>query len=884
MKSVDWPELKKLAHASLEERGLKGVYEKRLKFELNQIEQQGTNRYWTDILNDDVKFNHNKNNLLLPWLLNRCTGDADKDPVAALVAFGQLTTTVNYKEISKYVEKYGKLPDDIYQDDDKPDIDIDCLPTARDPIKEYAAKRYGEDKVASVGTWTTYLFKQALIDVAGALGFSKDHINAMSRDLPDDVNNMKDGGYSTCKDCGHQHKEEKCPGCGGIDTENPTLGKLIAEYEGLRNYIEEDPEHEHIVETAAELVGKVRSMSKHAGAIIISDRPLLGNVPMSFDPKSGQWSSMWTEGRSTQLSKFGYNKWDILGLRNLQYIYECCKMIKKNHGISFGDRMEGWYDNIDPENDCAGVYWKMVDGKKKKYKISLNDKKALTLANNKKTDGVFQFDTDLAKRILGNGVRSFSDLMIFNAMGHPGPMGMIPEYVARRDDIKGEWKKSEHKLFVDILSETSGVIVFQEQLQSLWQNIAGFTAPEAQSARKAVAKKWVDKLKPIRQKWIDGAIPFIGKEAAIEWWDERMAPFGRYAFNKSHSVAYCYMAYQCLVLKSRWPEEWWAAVMSFCHPDKLARYMNAARGDDVKFGSINIHNLTKRFTVNDYRVAIGLISLKGVGNNMCDEYCDPDNSDNHYEDLDDFIEKKGKNKTLLERLIKLGSFKHIHPNINATWQYYRFKYCSGKDITALKKEIRIKLLEREGWNEKTIKEEIERQVDEYKAMYPKRNKIPAKILNWKPKPDESIEKVMSLYEEDYDFREILEFEKQYLGYYWHSPADLYNTSVLGTVSKAKYTGVLHGVITEIIEGKTRKGQDIYKLFVSDGNKQALLILWESDMPQPKGVLEVDVGIDAKVKYDKKRDSFTLQRGTMIRRLSVKDSGSLYQVVSEDEFA
>ena len=142
------------------------------------------------------------------------------------------------------------------------------------------------------------------------------------------------------------------------------------------------------------------------------------------------------------------------------------------------------------------------------------------------SDLVFQFDTDLAKSILSHGVRHFNDLMLLNAMGHPGPMASIPDAVANRDDVHNRWKLRLHPEILAVLEDTYGVIVYQEQLQALWQRLAGFTAPEAQEARKAVAKKWTHKLKPIRQKWLDGASNILGKQEAEDWWT-KMETFGR---------------------------------------------------------------------------------------------------------------------------------------------------------------------------------------------------------------------------------------------------------------------------------------------------------------------------------------------------------------------
>ena len=445
-------------------------------------------------------------------------------------------------DVKKYIEEHGKAPSDIQRDSDMPDIDLDCLPSARDPLKEYAAEKYGNSggdgigSVCSVGTWQTYKFKSALTDVAAALrGRNRYEMEAYTKEFPQDADELREGGLSPCKsmvindtseekECGFIHDKDKCPSCGGEDTEYPTLGKLLIEIPKLAELYLNDQE---LVRCATMLVGRVRNMGMHAGALIITDRPLFGNIPLSRSGSKGYWTSLWTEGRSTQLSKFGYVKWDVLGLKTLEYIFNCCKMIEQNRGITFGDNFAG-LDDIDPDNKQAGVYY---DKDGSKCIINLDDSAALSLANQQKTDAIFQFDTDLAKSILKNGVKNFFDLMLLNALGHPGPMQSIPDVIANRDDYKQSWKSKMHPEMLSILEDTYGHLVYQEQLQAAWQNIAGFTAPEAQEARKAVAKKWTEKLKPIKEKWVEGASKKLGLDEAELWWT-KMATFGRYAFNR----------------------------------------------------------------------------------------------------------------------------------------------------------------------------------------------------------------------------------------------------------------------------------------------------------------------------------------------------------------
>lgn len=535
----NWQDIKTRAESEISARNLSIEYSQRLKFELQEIEKQGAIAYWIGIIDSGKKFKSNPNNLLLPFLFDL----VDVDPV--LNRKDEMLCSIKASDVKKYLEKHNKLPVDIIKDQDMPDIDIDCLPIARDHLKNYALQQYkiegDEDEdfgpVCSVGTWTTYKFKSALIATSRALNAVELYeVHALTTELTSEVDELKEGGFSTCKgiikdsetgqesECKTQHDQQVCPKCGSPDTEGPTFGKLLAENEALAEFTNKYPE---VVAISKDLVGRVSNMGMHSGAIIISDRNLFGSIPMSKSGSKGFWLSMWTEGRNTQLSKFGFCKWDFLGLKTLEYIFNCAKLIEKNRGISFGENASGW-DDIDPINNIAGHYF---DGNGNKCYIDLNDPHALALANQQKTDAIFQFDTDLAKSNLIHGVRNFSDLMLLNAMGHPGPMASIPEAMANRDDERELWKARLHPDILDVLKDTYGVIVYQEQLQAIWQRIAGFTAPEAQEARKAVAKKWTHKLKPIKAKWLDGATRSLGREEASLWWD-KMETFGRYAFNK----------------------------------------------------------------------------------------------------------------------------------------------------------------------------------------------------------------------------------------------------------------------------------------------------------------------------------------------------------------
>ncbi len=426
-----------------------------------------------------------------------------------------------------------------------------------------------------------------------------------------------------------------------------------------------------------------------------------------------------------------------------------------------------------------------------------------------------------------------------------------------------------------------------------------------------------------------------------------METFGRYAFNRSHAVAYCLVAFRCLWLKSHFPHEWWAAVMSYCNADKMVRYMNVARGEGVKFEPMDINKLSLNFMAipavhrlnhkegANGHIVPGLTSLKGIGakvasnfvapgeiiavrddedaapvddaigeaeaaaSDSCTTALDPAIDDeaigvaigeaeaeaaekaeqerkrldtSPFLSADDFVDRKGKNKLLMERLIKLGSFATLpgHGNTKALWTYYQAKYCSGADITALKKDLRTKILEIYNWTDETIAKERARQESEFKSIYPKR-KTPKNISSWQPKPDITLENVNKVCPEDFGLADVLKFEEQFLGYLLHSPLDLYITRGNRSVPEAKECGELEAVITEVYHTKTRNDKPMCKLTVTDGTHSASLIIWADELDTiDRSTLRINRGFRTKVSWDFKRRNFTLKRGASMIRLKLKD--------------
>jgi DNA polymerase-3 subunit alpha len=511
MPQLEWSDLKMLALQKAKEQNLDDVHVKKLKVEIAEFEKQGANGGFAQQYNEKYRYHTNKSGLILPWIL------------------GMTSVRPSTEHI-------------WIQQTDYPDIDCDYLPSAREKIKEYAREKYGEDKVCSVAIYQTYKFRSAIQDVAKALSpyqksdqksgqADQDNIrNIRFREaldatttMPDDVDEIQENGMCACIRCKKKHDKTKCK-CGCTEVEDGlTIGMAIEKFEELAQYYHKDEYTTSVVDMAVRLIGKMKALSMHAGGLIISNNALYGNVPMAIT--SGHKVSTWTEGRNAQLSKFGYVKWDILGLRTLQYIYECCNAIAKNHNIRFN--VIPW-DGMDPNEKHLGYYY---DADNNKHFIKMDDEKTFEMINQLRLETVFQFETDIQRGALANGVNDFKDLQIFNALGHPGPIDMIPDYVRRRNDTEETWVQEEHPEMAKMLKDTLGIIIFQEALAQAWRQFGGFTAPEAEAARKAVAKKWTHKLKPIKEQWIKGATKTLGATWAEEYW-KRMETFGRYAFNK----------------------------------------------------------------------------------------------------------------------------------------------------------------------------------------------------------------------------------------------------------------------------------------------------------------------------------------------------------------
>jgi intein/homing endonuclease len=405
-----WDEFKELAEELLKRKNLSNEYSNRLSYELEEIEKQAANEYWITLFNSKKKFDHNKSGLVLPWVLKL----TDINPIE--------------KEI-KHDVKYQA---------DFPDIDMDLLSDSRDPIKRHIIETYGKDNVCSVGSWQYYSPKSAMQDILATLqpdyesSIRKRHeVIDITSKLPDDFDKMS-------------LAEALSP------TDNHGKARP-QEFEIFRNYYEAN---KNDVELAYRAVGLIKNQGQHAAGVIISSEPIKNYIPLVYkkkkDDTEGQWISEWTEGENAQLSKFGFVKFDLLGLLTLSYIYDCVTNLKLNKGIDVDLR------NVDPEQNRAGTI--TIDGIIND--IPFDDAAALKLGDSANTESIFQFDTHFMTEIIRKcGIKSFNDIVIINSLGRPGPLPMLDVWKKRRDGEE-TWEDKVHPKLHRILKDTFGVVCF----------------------------------------------------------------------------------------------------------------------------------------------------------------------------------------------------------------------------------------------------------------------------------------------------------------------------------------------------------------------------------------------------------------------------------------
>ena len=480
-----------------------------------------------------------------------------------------------------------------------PDIDLDFADRRRDEVIKYVAEKYGQDHVAQIITFGTMAARAVIRDVGRALQYTYPYCDSLAKMIPF-----------------------------GMD-----LSETLEKVDEFKEKYENDQMCKRLVDLAKKLEGVSRHASTHACGVVISADPLTASVPLQKSTSAGQ-EGIITQFEMHAIEDLGLLKVDFLGLKNLTIIEDTLSRIYVLHNQL----------KIDLD------------------KIPEDDPKTFELLQNALSTSVFQLESSGMKNYLKQlKPTEFEDITAMVALYRPGPMQFIPDYIAR----KHSKQKIEylHPKLEPILKDTQGVCIYQEQLMKIAQEVCGFTLGEADVLRKAVGKKIPELLHAQETKFVEGAIKNgASKKIAEELWNW-ILPFANYGFPKAHAAAYATIAYQTAYLKSHYPVEFMASVLTSEKADveRISFLIDECQKMGVEVLPPNINESLKNFTVvpEKNQIRFGLLAIKNVGTNIVDAIVAEVKNNGHFSSIGDFIHRvksKDLNKKSMEALIKAGAF------------------------------------------------------------------------------------------------------------------------------------------------------------------------------------------------------------------------------------
>lgn len=483
-----------------------------------------------------------------------------------------------------------------------PDIDIDFDDDGREKVLHWVSEKYGQERVAHLITFGTMAAKSALRDVARVQRLPLSEADRLAKFVPER------------------------PGI--------SLSEAIKEVPELKNALEKGtPEISSVIKNALTLEGSVRNTGTHACGIIIARDRLDKYVPISTVKESVLKYATQYEGK--YIEDVGLLKMDFLGLKTLSIIKEAIENIKLSKGIT-----------ID------------VD------KLPLDDKATYELYSRGETTGLFQFESDGMKKYLRElKPTRFEDLIAMNALYRPGPMSYITKFINRKHGRE----KIEYSLPImeDILKETYGITVYQEQVMLLSRVLAGFSRSQSDSLRKAMGKKKIEEMAKLKVEYLDGCGKNgIDKPTAEKVWAD-WEEFAKYAFNKSHATCYSYVSYQTAYLKTHYPAEYMAAILSrnLNNIDKITFFIKEANRMKIQVLGPDINESALTFTVNKQGIIrFGMAAIKGVGGSAVQDIIRERGKNGPFENIFDMVKRvnlKSVNKRSFEALAKAGAFDNF---------------------------------------------------------------------------------------------------------------------------------------------------------------------------------------------------------------------------------
>lgn len=483
-----------------------------------------------------------------------------------------------------------------------PDIDIDFADDKREKVIEYVKQKYGENSVSMISTFGKLSTRAVFTDVGRILKIPLDEIKKITSNIEVIF--------------------------GKVDSIDDAIKKPALQWLA-------ETKDERLVELlkyARQLENKNRSIGTHAAGVVIAPGDITNFVPL-YKPSKMKESigiEVASQYNMAHIESAGLLKMDFLGLRTLTIIVDTLKMVKENFGI-----------DID------------IDA------IDINDKKTYDLLTEGRTLSVFQFESQgMSEYMRKLKPTHIDDLIAMNALYRPGPMAFIPDFI----DVKHGRKKVEypHDLLKDLLDPTNGIMVYQEQIMEVGKVIANFTLGEADLMRRAIGKKDIPKLAKLKTKFVEGAAKNGVSEKQAEEIYALIEKFANYGFNKSHSAAYSYLAYQTAWLKAHYTAEFIAANMTaeINNLDKIVELKEDAKRFGIKVLAPNINESVAYFVAKDNKIFFGLAGIKNVGVSAVELIVEA-RKEKPFVSLFDFcarVDTRAVNKRSLEALICAGAF------------------------------------------------------------------------------------------------------------------------------------------------------------------------------------------------------------------------------------
>jgi DNA polymerase-3 subunit alpha len=481
-----------------------------------------------------------------------------------------------------------------------PDIDVDFCKDRRSEVIHYVAEKYGQDHVAQIITFGTMAARAAIRDVGRALDFPYAEVDRIAKLTP--------------------------------NTLHITIEDTLKAEPQLKNLYDDNPKIKELLDVAMRLEGLCRHASTHAAGVVISPEPLTTYMPLYKNPVDG---TITTQLDMNAIEKIGLLKFDFLGLKTLTVIEKTLNYIKENsEDLSLKD-------------------------------IPFDDKKTYELLSSGHTTGVFQFESaGMRDLLIKMSPMRFEDLIAIVALYRPGPMGsgMIDDFIKRK---KGQIPvKYDLPQLKELLSETHGIILYQEQVMSIANRLANFTMGQADILRKAMGKKRPEEMEKLKEAFIQGARSNGISEKKANRLFDLMTYFAEYGFNKSHSAAYAYIAYQTAYLKAHYAVEFMAATLSadMDNTDKIVKSINECREMGILILPPDINESGQEFKVIGNSIRFGLEAVKGVGAAAIESIIESRNGEGPFTSIANFLQRvdsRKVNKKVLESLIKAGAFDSL---------------------------------------------------------------------------------------------------------------------------------------------------------------------------------------------------------------------------------